>query len=286
MKCGYAALNFGCCGDARVLAELAAESESAGWDGFFVADHLQWPGFEPAVDPWVALTAIALSTKRIVIGTNVTPLPRRDVVKLARETISVDRLSGGRLILGAGLGYDQLPEWSGFGHETNARTRGAMLDEGLDVLAALWSGLPVDHEGQYFKVQCDAFAPPIQRPHIPVWLAGLWPGNKPFRRAARWDGVSAMSNGWTEGRQLTAADLSDIKAFVAAAGNDRTDFDIVVTGTTTGPDDASRVEELTAAGLTWWLEMVPSFDQTLDEIRSRIRRGPPGAAEPVISDIR
>ncbi|MEQ8235054.1 MAG: LLM class flavin-dependent oxidoreductase [Gammaproteobacteria bacterium] len=275
VPCAYLALNFGCCGDARVLADLAAESEAAGWDGFFVADHLQWPGFEPAVDPWIALAAIAMRTERIAIGTNVTPLPRRDVVKLARETVSVDRLSGGRLILGVGLGYDRLPEWSGFGHETDARVRGAMLDEGLDVLAALWCGAPVDHRGAHFQVQCEAFAPPLQQPRIPVWVAGLWPSRKPFRRAAKWDGVSAMSSSWDAGGVLSVADLRDIRAFVAAAGNDRADFEIVVTGATTGPGDSSRVEELAAAGLTWWLEMAPSFQQTLDDIRSRIRKGPP-----------
>jgi alkanesulfonate monooxygenase SsuD/methylene tetrahydromethanopterin reductase-like flavin-dependent oxidoreductase (luciferase family) len=115
MKYAFYVPNFGYCGEAAVMAELAAESEASGWDGFFIWDHIQFPGMEPAVDPWVALTAIAISTEKIKIGPMVTPLPRRDIAELARETVSVDRLSGGRLILGVGLGWKVLPEWSGFG---------------------------------------------------------------------------------------------------------------------------------------------------------------------------
>jgi alkanesulfonate monooxygenase SsuD/methylene tetrahydromethanopterin reductase-like flavin-dependent oxidoreductase (luciferase family) len=275
MKYGYYAPNVGCCGDAAVLADLAAESETSGWDGFFIWDHMQWPGMEPAVDPWVALAAIALRTEKIAIGPLITPLPRRDIAKLARETVSIDRLSGGRLILGVGLGHEGFPEWSGFGHEQNARTRGAMLDEGLGVLDALWSGKAVNHQGPHYKCICDGFAPPVQKPRIPVWIAGLWPGTKPFRRAAKWDGVTPMSKTALEGGPLSPDDITDIKNFIRSEGNSRDDFDIVTYGSTAGPGDTSVVSEYAAAGATWWVEMAATFEPTLDQISTRIRQGPP-----------
>src|ERR1700752_245816 len=140
MKYALYTPNFGYLGDAATLAELAAEAEQSGWDGFFIWDHLQFPGMEPTVDASIALTAMAMRSKRIVLGPMITPLPRRDVAKLARETTSLDQLSGGRLIMGFGLGWPSIPEWSGFGHESNPKARGAMLDEGLAVLETLWSG--------------------------------------------------------------------------------------------------------------------------------------------------
>jgi alkanesulfonate monooxygenase SsuD/methylene tetrahydromethanopterin reductase-like flavin-dependent oxidoreductase (luciferase family) len=134
--------NFDLFGEATVMVELARLAEASGWDGFFIWDHLEWPGSEPAVDPWVALGAVAVSTERIRLGTMITPLPRRDVAKLARETVSVDRLSAGRFVLSVGLGWEGIPEWGAFGHERDRRVRGEMLDEGLEVLTALWTGDP------------------------------------------------------------------------------------------------------------------------------------------------
>ncbi len=275
MKYGFYAPNVGNCGDAAVLADLAAQSEAAGWDGFFIWDHMQWPGVEPVVDPWVALAVIALSTERITIGPLVTPLPRRDLPKLARETVSIDRLSGGRLVLGVGLGHEGFPEWSAFGHEEDAKTRGAMLDEGLDVLNALWSGNPVNHQGRHYKCVCEGFAPPVQQPRIPVWVAGLWPGTKPFQRAAKWDGVTPNAKSALEGGQLSPGDVADIRDFIRSQGNQRDDFDIVTYGATADPDDTAMVAEFASAGATWWVDMVPTFEPTLEQVKDRIQGGPP-----------
>jgi len=199
VRYGVSVPNFGVGVDARAITELAREAEEAGWDGFFLWDHLLAfsPGSVPVVDPWVALTAVALSTSRLRLGPMVTPLPRRRPVKLARETVSLDHLSGGRLILGVGIGA--MPyEWNYLGEEPDARVRGAMLDKGLEVLAGLWSGEPFDHHGEYYRVAGDPpeqdwraifYPPPLQRPRVPIWVAGTWAVKAPFRRAARWDGA-------------------------------------------------------------------------------------------------
>src|SRR5512134_3855134 len=142
---------FGDYADARALASLARDAETAGWEGFFLWDHVftDWP--DRLVDPWVALTAIALNTQRIRIGTTVTPLPRRRPWKLARETVSLDHLSGGRLTLSVGIGVGQA-EWEHLGEQSDPKKRGAMLDEALSVLTGLWSGEPFSYTGQYYQI--------------------------------------------------------------------------------------------------------------------------------------
>src|SRR5919202_2507053 len=195
MRYGVTVPNFGECCDPRTLADIAREAEAAGWDGFFLWDHVQLMP-TPTVDPWVALTAIALATRRIRIGPMVTPVPRRRPIKLARETVSLDHLSDGRLILGVGIGGGPW-EWDYFGEESDLRTRGAMLDEALELLTRIWTGQPVLHEGRFYRVRGD-FGPgrpevnptpllprPRQSPRIPIWVAGTWPKKPPFRRAAR-----------------------------------------------------------------------------------------------------
>src|SRR5215470_15352683 len=192
MQYGLYLPNFGSFGYARTLAELAQDAEQAGWDGFFIWDHIARPGSPDTVDPWVALAAIAMRTERVRIGALVTPLPRRRPWKVARETVSVDHLCGGRLVFGVGTGSSGggRVEWEAFAEELNQRARGAMLDEGLAVLVGLWSGQPFNYAGQHYRVTDSQFRPlPLQAPRIPVWVAGYWPHRPPFRRAARWDGV-------------------------------------------------------------------------------------------------
>jgi alkanesulfonate monooxygenase SsuD/methylene tetrahydromethanopterin reductase-like flavin-dependent oxidoreductase (luciferase family) len=162
--------------DPRVMAGVAAAAEKRGWDGVFVWDHIIYREPVSAVaDPWIVLSAIAAATSRVRIGPLVTPLARRRVQKLARETVSLDLLSGGRLTLGVGLGSDNSGELGPFGEELDARKRAVLLDDGLERLAAMWSG---------------EFAPaPVQQPRIPVWVAARWPNRRPVRRAVRWDGL-------------------------------------------------------------------------------------------------
>src|SRR5579884_3931949 len=137
---------FGEFADVRVLAALAREAEDAGWDGFFIWDHIQSERGRSVADPWVALAAIAVKTERIRIGALVTPLPRRRPWKFARETATLDHLSGGRLIVGVGIGGEWYREYSAFGEPVDDKTHAAQLDEGLDVLVGLWSGEPFSYE--------------------------------------------------------------------------------------------------------------------------------------------
>jgi len=167
---------FGELADPRVLAGLAARAEDRGWDGFFVWDHINYRAPVRAVaDPWVALAAVACATSRVRIGALVTPLSRRRVHKVARETVTLDWLSSGRLTFGAGLGSARNKELEPYGEVVDPRERANLLDQGLDALTRYWAG---------------EFEPlPVQRPRPPVWVAGEWPNRRPVRRALRWDGL-------------------------------------------------------------------------------------------------
>ena len=281
MKYGVYLPNFGAFGDARVLANLARDAENAGWDGFFIWDHVAgWQ--QPFVDPWVGLAAVAMSTERIRIGTTVTPLPRRRPWKLARETVSLDHLSNGRLTLAIGIGGGD-GEWADRGEETNLRVRGAMLDEALDVLVGLWSGEPFTYAGRYYQVAQAQFLPqPLQSPRIPIWVGGFWPNKAPFRRAARWDGVFPLFETWEQELEQ----LTDALAYIKARRRVASPLDVVCTGETPG-DDPARAAEIVAsyasAGATWWLEAIAPyrFGQDLegtwaiDALRQRVLDGPP-----------
>jgi alkanesulfonate monooxygenase SsuD/methylene tetrahydromethanopterin reductase-like flavin-dependent oxidoreductase (luciferase family) len=281
-----------------VIAGIAREAEEAGWDGFFLWDHLLAfsPGAVPVVDPWVALTAAALSTRSIRLGPMVTPLPRRRPAKLARETASLDHLSGGRLTMGVGIGA--MPyEWDYLGEEPDMRVRGAMLDEGLEVLTGLWTGEPFGHRGAYYRIAGESpdrgwravfYPPALQRPRIPVWVAGTWPAKPPFRRAARWDGVFPMKV--EDGRvvPMTPGDAREVARYVAGQRTNDDPFDLVVAGETLGEDrkeGARTVAAYEEAGVTWWIESIDPwrFGWTGDEswpseqMRRRVRQGPPDA---------
>lgn len=290
MRYGISIPPFADYSNPRTLAALAREAEAAGWDGFFIWDHMLF-GPIPVVDPWVALTAIALSTERIRIGPMVTPLPRRRPTKLARETVSLDRLSGGRLVLGVGIGESPW-EWEYLGEQPDLRVRGAMLNEGLEVLTGLWSGEPFSFNGRHYRVEGELpdgtrrarFLPPaLQSPRIPIWVAGVWPNKPPFRRAARWDGIFPMKKG---GAMPTPDDLREMVAYVEAQRTSAGPFDVVLAGATPGADpaeDAAIVAPYAGAGLTWWVESVDPWrygwnwdgDWPVEAMNERVRRGPP-----------
>jgi len=253
MRYGVSVPPFGPYGDPRGLADLAARTEAAGWDGFFVWDHMIYdPSFHPIADPWVGLAAVALRTRRLTIGTMVTPLARRRPWKVARETVSLDRLSDGRFVLGVGLGDPSQWEYGFFGEETDARVRAAKLDEALAVLAGLWTGEPFRFTGRHYSMAEVTFKPaPVQRPRIPVWVGGWWPNRAPMRRAARWDGMAPI----TWGRDLRPEELADAVAYVRRHRESGAAFDVVASGgTRPGGVDATRMAAYAAAGATWWLE--------------------------------
>lgn len=286
MKYALDSIIFGPCGDARFLAELAREAEQAGWDGFFIWDHvaLDWP--ERLVDPIVTLAAIALSTERIRFGALVTALPRRRPWKFARETATLDHLSGGRLVVGVGIGITQA-EFANMGEPPDFKTRAAMLDEGLDVLAGLWRGEPFSYAGEHYTVKDALFLPtPVQQPRIPVWVAGMWPNQGPLRRAARWDGVFPIAQQWDE--LISPDTLREIIATVRQHRQTDAPFDVVISGHTPGDDPAAAADIVAPyieAGATWWHENLHLLRPDLaaraeasspaEALLWRVRQGPP-----------
>ncbi len=276
MRYGLNLPNGGACADAHTLAELAHDAEEAGWDGVFLEDYIVYQGAPgtPTCDPWVTLAAMALRTNRILLGTDVTPLPRRRPWKLARETVTLDHLSGGRLVLGVGLGDTNDPGFAQMGEATAARQRARMLDEALDVLVGLWSGQPFQYQGEYYHLQEVVFLPrPVQSPRIPIWVGGSYPRRGPMQRAARFDGtcLSPISN---DGR-WTPADVEALKAFIEGERPSSTPFDIVLGGQQRSADweqERALIKSLAEVGATWWIEWIPPA--SLDEMRACIQRGP------------
>jgi alkanesulfonate monooxygenase SsuD/methylene tetrahydromethanopterin reductase-like flavin-dependent oxidoreductase (luciferase family) len=266
--------NFGIYFDPRLMAELAHEAEAAGWDGFFLWDHIGGAWEVPVADPWVQLAAMAMTTERIRLGTLVTPLPRRRPWKVARETVTLDHLSRGRLIVGVGIGSDSGLEYSTFGESPDDKLHGAMLDEGLAVLTRLWSGEPFSYEGAHYHLTNARFLPPpVQQPRPPIWVAAIWPHQRPLRRAAQWDGVCPIgANG-----EATPDEIRAMLAYIHEHRTATTPFDMVFGGRAYAlppTERAARLREYADAGVTWWEE---GFDwtNTLDEVRAVIRQGPP-----------
>lgn len=272
--------NFGPFGDPTVLVDLARRAEARGWDGFYLWDHMAWNGDSGGhiVDPWVTMAAIAAGTERLRLGTMITPLPRRRPWKLARETATLDRLSGGRLDLGVGLGYPPDLEFGTFGEEMDERVRAAMLDEGLAVLDGLWSGEEFDFDGEHYRVHGARFLPtPAQSPRVPVWIAGWWPNRRPFRRAAKWDGVIPEKVG---GDTLTPAEVGDIRDYVAAQRGGDTSFDIAINGYSGNVDSTATLADYEAVGVTHWLERIePNRLFSVPEARELIDAGPPSGEQ-------
>ena len=267
-----------------LIAELASLAEQSGWDGFFIWDGMG--GTQPTADPWVTLSVMGSFTSKIRIGTAVTPIARRRPWKLARETTSVDCISKGRLTLGVGLGDPPSTEYQQFGENPNSRTRADKLDEGLDVLTGLWGGKEFSYDGNHYKIDKVTFLPiPVQSPRIPIWVAGDWPRNPPFRRAARWDGMIPIKNDGTESTDMTSEmpvltphDIEHAVIFTKSHRVSKGPID-VVTGVQNSMMSRSELGRIAAeyedAGLTWQTHSFGPWNGTIEECRARIRQGPP-----------
>lgn len=271
--------NFGDYSDPRAFAALAVDAENAGWDGVFVWDHmLVWSG-NVVGDPWILLAAAAAATERIGLGPMVTPVPRRRPWKLAREAVSLDQLSGGRLILGVGIGFPPDPEFTAFGEPVDERIRAEMLEEGLEIIRGLWTGEPFRFEGRHYHLDEMTFLPvPVQQPSIPIWVAGMWPNRRPFRRAARFDGVFPIKAG-EDMPMLEPSELAAIVQFVDQNRDEGGLYDVVTYADLRG--DSGRVGELveawSEAGATWIHVGPGDFGmEPTESFRTRIRNGPPG----------
>jgi alkanesulfonate monooxygenase SsuD/methylene tetrahydromethanopterin reductase-like flavin-dependent oxidoreductase (luciferase family) len=265
--------------DPRLLAEFAAEAEAAGWDGVFVWDHIarEEDPSVPATDPWIALAAMAVGTQRVRLGIMVTPLARRRPWKVAREAVALDALSGGRFTLGVGLGGGAQAEFAAFGESPDPRVRAELLDEGLAILDGLWSGEPFEFEGAHHRVTGAQFTPrPVQKPRVPVWVAGRWPNRRPFRRAAGWDGVFPVFEGVASGQMATPEQLAEVVSYTRGhRADDAAAFDVALECISTGEDDAALAATYSDSGLTWWVEALGWFRGPLEAMRERVRRGPP-----------
>jgi hypothetical protein len=265
-------------GDARQAADMAREAERAGWDGFFVWEPV-W-GF----DAWIQLTAAAMQTSRIRLGTMITPLSRMRPWKLASETVTLDHLSNGRVILSVGLGATDTG-FEAFGEQTDRKTRAGLLDEGLDILTGLWRGQPFQYDGKHYHIRESNFLPPpppVQQPRIPVWVVGAWGYPKSMKRALHYDGLlPAMRDEAGRWRSLKPGDIPQIKVFIERERQDPGNYDIIVEGTTPGDrsdEAAEKVHPWAKAGATWWIEALWDATQDPDGFEKamlRVRQGPP-----------
>jgi Luciferase-like monooxygenase len=274
--------NAGASGDPRTLAELAELAEKAGWDAIFLEDYIIYNlenGQLPTYDPWVALAAMATRTTRLRLGTLVTALPRRRPWKLAREVLTLDYLSGGRAILGVGLGDASIDRsFMNFGEPLDLRTRAEMVDEALEIITGLWTARPFSYSGKHYHLEEVTFLPaPIQQPRIPIWVGGTWPrrGKRAYRRAFSFEGFAGFRGipGQDGHDHLNADDVGEIRAAAINEGCGSS-FDIVVGGWPRRADvDRERQVrgECERAGATWWQEWVIGG---VEEVRATIRSGP------------
>lgn len=258
---------------------MAREAEAAGWDGVFAWDDISVDRGD-VFDPWVVLGAMAAVTERVTLGAMIFSLPRRRPWKVARESITLDHLSNGRLVLPVGLGGT----WDGgyarvSTEDPSRRIRAEKLDECLEILDLAWSGETVSYGGTHYQMRDLRFDRPIQRPRIPIWPVGAWPYPRSLRRAARWDGVIVSDkSGASENEEGTPAVVAEVAAWMGDHRDPDAPFDIVIEGETSGVDheaDRAQLEPMAAAGATWFIESRWASDQSADTLRERIRRGPP-----------
>jgi hypothetical protein len=266
-------------GDARTAADFAQQAENHGWDGFFVWEPV-W-----GVDAWVSLTAAAMVTKRIRLGTMLSPLSRMRPWKIASETATLDMLSNGRVILSVGLGAINTG-FEDFGEITDRRTRAELLDESLQILVGLWSGKPFQFSGKHYQVEINEHTflpppPPVQKPRIPIWVVGAWPNKKSMHRAINYDGLlPALLNegGRVSQDPIPPRKLAAIRDYIEVNREVDAPYDIIMEGQTPVDDPVGAAELLATyqeAGATWWIEALWS-EPDLEKVLSRIKQGPPG----------
>ena len=262
---------------AREVAELAQQAEEMDWDGCFLGDAI-W-----CEDPMIGLAAAAMTTQRIRLGTMIIPMPLRRPWKVASESLALDRLSNGRLILGLGAGAVWMG-WQSFPDEvTDKKARAEMLDESIDILTLLYQRKQFDYDGKHYhlkltQMDLQYYPPkPVQQPRIPLWVTGLWPRKKSMQRVLRCDGVFVEKLG-SDGKpqDVTPTDICEMKAYITANRTLTTPFDIVMSGRTSGLSQAQLQDQMSGwqeAGATWWVEAF--FTESVEQARERIRQRPP-----------
>ena len=267
-------------GTPREVGELAGEAEAAGWDGAFYWDGMAVGDGIDIYDPWVVLAVMALRTERVRLGLMVTPPSRRRPWKLAREVVTLDHLSHGRMVLPVGLGAVDDVGFGGVGEATDRRERAELLDESLEIISGLSGGGRFDYQGKHYTIEGFRFAPqPVQRPRVPIWVVAAYPRPKSLARALQYDGIiPTFANATDPFRQETADELLALRQYIAANRSATTPFDIIVEGVTPGDDPAAAaaiVGPRAAAGATWWIESRWENPNGIADLRRRIRQGPP-----------
>jgi alkanesulfonate monooxygenase SsuD/methylene tetrahydromethanopterin reductase-like flavin-dependent oxidoreductase (luciferase family) len=276
------------------IVECAVAADEAGWDGVFLMDHLIDPvassadEHRPFYDPWIALAGIATRTESITLGAGVTPIPRRQPWQLARDLATLDRLSDGRVLLGAGLGAPW--EYESFGREYNQKRLAREYEEALDVITGLWSGDSFSYDGEYNSIDQAVMRPtPVQEPRIPLVIGGWWPFKGPFRRGARWDGIFPNWPSMHCQSPVLEKLPQHMRAVVPAEPSHEEDVTqmlsyyhdltedpgeiILTTGLRTVPADF--VETCRDLGATWLRHGVVDPGLEHEENLQRIREGPP-----------
>ncbi|HZI98181.1 MAG TPA: LLM class flavin-dependent oxidoreductase [Actinomycetales bacterium] len=248
-------------GDPRTMAGIAALAERSGWDGIFCEDYLVFPGAEPSYDPWITLTAVALATDRVVLGTLVTPLPRRHPAVVASQAMTLDHLSGGRVVLGVGSGDPDSAEPFVAGEATDAAGRAARLDRALDDVTGFCEAQP--------------------RRRVPIWVGGALTRRGPRARALRWEGACLYRVPPPAWEDIEPDDVRTLREDARELRGDD-DFVVAVGGRERRDDVAAELDYVTAlrdAGATWWHEYVPPW-VPIEVARERIAGGPLRARQP------
>lgn len=263
-------------GDARSCANLAQRAETAGWDGIFVGDAI-W-----CHDPLIQLSAAAIVTNQIRLGTLVLATPLRRPNHLASESLALDHLSNGRLILGLGMGATWMG-WQAFPAQiTETRARAEMLDETIEILTRMQQSEQFDFIGKHYQVQLSKLdpmyypTPTIQQPHVPIWIPGVWPRQKSLQRVLKCNGLLPYTlNEERAVVQASPEEVAEMRDYILEHHQDEANFDIVIEGKTAGLSQMEAEETLgrwQAAGATWWIESM--WDATADEVLKRIEVGP------------
>lgn len=256
------------------MIKLARTAEETGWNGIFLWDHIPTEASMPAFDPWLLLTLIAANTETIQLGTTVTPLARRRPQKIAKEVATLDHVSGGRVILGVGLGGEK--EYVAYGEPYKPRRVGEKLDECLDIIQQLWTGEPVDYQGKHYHVKAQHAPTPVQS-QIPIWVGGEWPNKPPFRRAARYHGVfplKARPRDWED--SLVEEDYVDILNYISRKGGDLENYDVVKSVYSESDSEKNLwMQAYVDVGVNYLLDCLDPWRGNEKSLLEVVERGPP-----------
>ena len=268
-------------GPADEQVALARAADDAGWDGVFTFDGIHVGDDIEIHDPFALLGAFAVATSHVRLGAIVHPLARRKPWEVARQATTIDRLSGGRLVLPVGLGAVDDAGFGRVGEVTDRRIRAERLDESLEILIGLWRGEPFGYEGRHYRFEPMAFRPtPVQRPRVPIWVVGLWKSERSMRRVVRYDGYLPnllLDQGGGPGAEVAPRTVRAMRDWLDQRGGDHP-IDLVIDGTTSATDQAAardRVSRLAEAGATWWIETDWTTLGDVAALRARIDAGPP-----------